>query len=384
MELNLANKPAAVMMRALRALLPPMRDHYGNAAAFRAAALPVLEKEAAAALADPREAAALADQAFRMITRLRSTYFRMVRDPVRLETVYKELDGRPQQPLLQQGCLWPAYRLQQLASSYLDSGDGSAAFARALEALVNRRDALAKLAEGDVPPTLERLEAALAAMVLAALGGAAGNFHAYAIAGHLLERARALARKPPELATSDEKFSEPSKEERVLTALGAAALQGELNEARARFAKFSPDETNRRFEAFKQVLLRRVGEVAPYGALGYEPLCVVLEAGMFPYPRPLEWIRSFVKPVYTNAAQSTTFDDCQTVQSVHQRYQYIRRAKQGNPVIVELAYAIAVAKNRTQAVKQRQSFIQGLDVAKEFNWPTTLEDLEARWAKARS
>jgi hypothetical protein len=65
---------------------------------------------------------------------------------------------------------------------------------------------------------------------------------------------------------------------------------------------------------------------------------------------------------------------------VNQRYQAIRKAKRGNTVILELARALAFTKTKVKEAQERQAFLSDLDLVKEFDWPTSLEQVTAFWA----
>ena len=96
----------------------------------------------------------------------------------------------------------------------------------------------------------------------------------------------------------------------------------------------------------------------------------------------MEWIRPFVKPVWTNASQSTLFEGRTTQDLVNQRYQQLLKAKQGNPVLVELARAFAIEASRSAEQEQAVAFLKDLDLVAEFQWPNTLEEVKAQWVKA--
>jgi hypothetical protein len=383
MEALLANKPKQIVQRALRALLAPIQDHFGDPAAFRVVAVPILMREGGTALADVKEAETLAEQAYRMTHRLRAAHFRPLDNPVQLDMQYKALEGAasqgPNGPF-RHSCLWLAYRLHQTGLTFLRSPEAQNALAKCWTALENRRDLGGKAAAEANNLSLERVEALIVETLREGITPPPSTFNLQMLAGFLLEKGRATARALPELDLLGSVVPSQTREARVLAALAEPCRQAELNEARARFAKLTADESTKRFDEFKLQLLRTIGQLAPYAVLGIDKFCETVEAVLYPYPSHLDWIRAFVKPIYTNASQSTIFDDCPTEQSVNQRYQAIRKAKRGNTVILELARALAFTKTKVKEAEVRETFLTDLDLVKEFDWPTTLEQVTAHWA----
>jgi hypothetical protein len=383
MEANLAGKPKPIVQRALRALSAPLQEHWGGPKAFRVAAVPILLREGGSALSDAKDADALAEQAYRMVQRMRALHFRALDNPVQLDTQYKALEqamGMGPNAIVLQPAFWLAYRLQQAGLNYLRSPEGQNALAKSWAALESRKDLAAKaIAEGGAL-TLDRLESLIALALQETVMPALNGFNVQMLAGFLLEKARATARAMPELDSLGGTVPPQTREMAVLTALAEPARLAELNEARARFAKLTAEESTKRFDEFKLHLLRVIVQVAPYAVLGFDKFCEAVEAVLYPYPTPLEWIRAFLKPIFTNASQSTIFDDCTTDQSVNQRYQAIRKAKRGNTVILELARALASTKTKAKAAEERQTFLMELDLVKEFYWPTSLDQVKEFWA----
>jgi len=384
MEANLANKPKPIVQRALRALSAPLQEKWGDLKAFRIAAVPILLREGGTALSDQKEADALAEQTYRMVYRLRALHFRALDNPVQVDTQYKALEqaaGVGSNATLRQASFWLAYRLQQAGLGYLRSPEGQNALTKCWVALEGRGKDLAgkAMAEG-TSLTVDRLEAMIGQVLLESVTPALSSFSIQMLTGFLLEKARATARTLPDLDAISATMPTQTREATVLAVLAEPARIGELNEARARFAKLTPDESTKRFDEFKLHLLRTVAQVAPYAVLGIEKFSQAVEVVLYPYPAQLEWIRAFVKPIFTNAQQSTIFDDCLTEQSVLQRYQAIRKAKRGNTVILELAKALASTKTKVKAAEERQVFLTDLDLVKEFNWPTSLEQVTEHWA----
>jgi hypothetical protein len=383
MEANLAGKPKPIVQRALRALSAPLQEHWGDLKAFRAAAVPILLREGGAALSDRKEADALAEQTYRMVYRLRAVHFRALDNPVQVDTQYKALEqsaGVGPNATLRQASFWLAYRLQQAGLGYLRSPEGQNALVKCWAALERRRDFADKAMAEGASLTVDRIEAMIGQLLTESVTPALSSFSIQMLTGFLLEKARASVRTLPELEMLSASMPTQTREATVLAALSDPVRIGELNEARARFAKLTPEESTKRFDEFKLHLLRTITQLAPFAVLGIEKFSQAAEAVLYPYPAQLEWIRSFVKPIFTNAQQSTIFDDCATEQSVNQRYQAIRKAKRGNTVILELTRALAFTKTKAKAVEERQAFLTDLDLVKEFDWPTSLEQVTEYWA----
>ena len=381
MELNLVGKPKPPIQRALRAVLAPLQDYWGDPAGFRVAATPTLVREAGSTLASAKEAMALATQAYRLVARLRAANFRAADTPVRADTIYKALEPAANSGLnsaLTGSCLWLAHRMQTAALAYLRSPEAQNALTKVWVALPARSE-IPKAAAADDALDLERLETLIADDLPGLVGFVLGRFQRYALAGHLLERARALARALPDRPGAEGPVTAQSAEERALAVLAAPAHAADLNEARARFATLEAEESAKRFEAFKVNFAKVVAKAAPVAPLGYEKFYRAVEALLYPYPAPLEWVRPFIKPVYFTASQSTIFSDCLTPQSIVQRYEMHRQTKQGSSAILELARAFALSKVKVREVEKRQSFMLELDLVKEFGWPGSLADLRKQW-----
>ncbi len=381
-ELNLTSKSKPVILRGIRALVPQFQESWGDLAKFKSASVPILQRESGSVLAGPKEPEQLAELAYRTVMRLRAQHFRHIAGQTELDNAFKSLDpsmSSANAPALVQGCLWVAHRLQVGAQAYLRSADGQANLVKAETALSAGPQHWTK-ALGDGSPGLDRLESLIAGRVLEALGSGLSRFNAFALAGHLLERARSVARQLPALPDTESTPHDSTPVERMLDELGEGARVAELNEARLRFAKLTAAEAAKRFDAFKPFLLRVIVKVAPYAAISYEALCQAIEALLYPYPAQLEWLRAFIKPLYQNASQSTLFDGKTTVKAVNQRYEAIRQSKLGNPVVVELAKAFALVVSKTVDAEQQQAFLKDLDLVGEFHWPATLNDVRTRWS----
>ncbi|HUJ75103.1 MAG TPA: hypothetical protein VL359_09600, partial [bacterium] len=329
MEQNLAVKPKAVVLRALRSLLPPLLDNWGDPNAFRVAALAVIMREAGTVFSTAAEADALAEQAYRLIVHLRNVHFRTINSLGVLDQTFKGLDPNitgGSAPAMLQSCVWLAMRIQQAAITYLTSGEGQSALTRTRDGLGNQSLAWVKALTEVQPLTLEKVETALAQKVREALGPQVPAYNARFIAGHIVEGVRQVVRQLN--PGTNDTLRELTAAERFEMALSDAVRRAELTEARQRFAKLTPDGTLKKFEEFKAGLLRRLGQVARYAPMGFEAFCQAIESEMFPYPAQLEWVRPFIKPIYQNASQSNLFDGRTTIQSVNQRYQALRKSKQ--------------------------------------------------------
>ncbi|HEX9844249.1 MAG TPA: hypothetical protein VGC20_15935, partial [bacterium] len=162
----------------------------------------------------------------------------------------------------------------------------------------------------------------------------------------------------------------------MVSILSEAVRQAELLEARQRFARLKNPERTRRYEVFRKVLVRLISKVAKFAVDGFEKFCTAVENEMFPYPAQIEWIRSFVKPVYGNAAQSSVFDACVTEQSVEARYQKLREEKSVNIVMLELGRALARSKFKAAEEEQKKNFLLELDLVKEFEWPASMDEFK--------
>ncbi len=383
MELNIASKPRQSILRALRALMPALQAKLGDPAGFRDVAAPILLRESENALTEVEEVDLLADQVHRAVTRLRAIHFRRLETQQALDAAFKglepSLNTRTANPILSAG-LWLAHRVQGAAIAFLDSKDGQQALAKA-ETFFGTPPFpwLRALSAENQPTSLDRIEQVLAERLALVFGAELNPISLYAIAGHLLERARGAARQPPLLALPDAPPKEATAAERLMDALAAPVREAELAEAHARFAKLTTDETAKRFERFKQQLLRAIPQVAQYAPLGMDPFSQALESVLYPYPAQLEWIRSFVKPVWTNANQSTAFQGRTTPELINQRYEHLRKTKQGNPIIIEMARAFALDLCRTAEQELPSSFVEDLDLVAEFGWPTTVDEMRRQW-----
>jgi hypothetical protein len=381
MEAMLTGKPRSVAIGALRALLVPLRDKWGDEAAFREAALDVLAREGGGALYDEKQSPAHLEQFYRQVQWAWATYFRAIENVAQLDNLFKELDlaaAKAASPL-QQGLLWVASRLQQQAIAFLQTPRGEEQVAKVLEAVGEQRAGLERALGNPEQLTLERVEEVLVALARQTLGGTPGAFELSALAGHLLELVRAAARRPRKLNVSQDDTPRNDAFTQLMAALLEPVRAAELNEARTRYARMGDEERNRRFNEFRRALVRMIGEVAPLAPEGFEAFCEAIEARLFPYPEPLQFIRSYARPIWNSGAQSGAFANMTTPQSVEHAYESMVKSRQGNPVVLEIARAFAMRNFRTGAAEGEPpgAVLRQTDLKTQFGWPTTLAELKA-------
>ncbi|MBI4083313.1 MAG: hypothetical protein HY423_11955 [Candidatus Lambdaproteobacteria bacterium] len=382
-EAGAVPKTREAVLRALKGLYAPLQEFWGDANLFRVAAVPILSRSGMAALADPVKAHTFAEQVYQQVLRIRAAHFRPVTSLPTLDTVYKGVSNAYMNTPLRQGALWLAYRFQQLAVKYLATAEAQAALSRIYTALDQNRERIATELNASPTLTLDALEATLAGVMRDSLGASMTRFNAGALAGLLVERLRELSRQSPDLGIIPGEVTAGAGDARVLAIFTESARTAELNEARARFARLPEDEKMKRFETFKKQLMQNIRDVAPFAPISFEKFCEAVEASLYPYPYPLEWVRSFLKPIHSNAAQSATFDNCMSVASVHQRYQKLREEKSANVVMLELGKAFALSAFKAVQAESTRQFMKELDFAGEFGWPTTVAELKARLAESR-
>jgi len=381
MESMMTGKPRSVVIGALRALVIPLREHWGDMEAFKEGGLDVLAREGGGVLYDEDKSPAHLEKVYAEVDQLRALHFRAIENNVQLEHLFKELDlaANKMQSPMQQGLLWLASRLQQQANTFLQSDGARAQKKKVLAAVGNRREPLTRALGNTAQLTLNRVERVLSAFIGQVLGTATPEFERTALGGHLLELARASARTPP-----DSDAGEPGAEEEdqnlaaLLGVLTEPVRLAEVNEARIRYARLSDEEKSRRYNQFRRRLLQIIGDVAPHAPQGFEAFCQVIEANMFPYPEPVEFIRSYAQAIFKNASQSTLFTDANTLQSVQQRYDSLAKSRQGNPVVVEIARAFAMRRFKHVDNESKRAFMREVNFREGFGWPATLDDLVRR------
>lgn len=378
MELMLAGKPRAAAIGSLRALVVPLRDHWGDPETFRVAALEVLAKESGGALYDEKESPAHLDQFYQQVVRVRAAYFRPIENPAQLDQLYKELDlaAAKIDSILQQGVLWVASRLQQQAIAWLQKPASEELLKDVLNAVREQRSALARPLANTAQLTLDSVEEALGAFAQQVAKKPMGSFERSALAGHLLETVRDAARRPRK---TDVPLDDAPRND-VLTALLAVMLEpvraAELNEARLRYSRMSDEEKNKRFNEFRRALPRVIDEVAPFAPEGFEHFCEAIETRLFPYPEPMQFIRSYARPIWNSGAQSSIFANCTSPASVEHTYENMSKGRHGNPVVLEIAKAFALRNFRpAEASLPKGAVLREVNLKKEFGWPTTVADL---------
>jgi hypothetical protein len=379
MEAMLAGKPRSVAIGALRALVVPLREHWGDPAGFREAGLDVLAREGGGSLYDEKQSPAHLEQIYYQVQRARATYFRSIENAAQLEHLFKELDlgaAKAASPL-QQGVLWLASRLQQQAIAALQEPKVKEQIARVLEAVPEQRGQLVRALGTAEELTLDRVEEALAALAQRVLAGTPGAFELIALAGHLLEQVRQAARRPRKIDLAQDEAPRNDAYTALLATLLEPVRHAELNEARQRYARMSEEEKNRRFNEFRRALLRIIGEVAPFAPEGFEPFCAAIETHLHPYPEPLQFIRTYARPIWNNGAQSNIFTNSTTPQSVQHTYEQMAKARQGNPVVLEIAKAFALRNFRQSEVSGKSAALREVNLKAEFGWPTTMDELKS-------
>jgi hypothetical protein len=377
MEAMLVGKPRSVAIGVLRALVVPLKEHWGAIELFREAGLDVLAKEGGGTLYDEKNSPAHLEQLYRQVQRARATSFRAIESSAQLDQLHKELDlsaAKAASPL-QQGVLWLASRLQQQAIAYLQQPAAQEQIAKVLAAIAQQREGFGRLLGKTDQLTLERVEEVLAEFAQQSLGGALGAFERTALAGHLLEKVREAGRRPRKLDVSNDDAPRNDAMTALLAVFMEPVRQGELNEAKLRYARLSEEEKTKRYNEFRRNLQRIIGEVAPAAAEGFESFCDAIERRMYPYPEPLQFIRTYARPIWNNGAQSNVFANATTPQSVEHAYEQAAKAKQGNPVTLEIAKAIAL-NNFRQASRGKAVNLGEINLKSEFGWPSTVAELK--------
>lgn len=380
MQAFLAGKPEATVRRALQALITPLVDHWGDMIAFREAAAAVLRREAGDLLPGEKDAETVAERVWKQVRAMRGMYFRAIANVGDAEAVFKRLEKNFATAAFAQGCMWLAYRTHVSGLNFLSGQEGHAAVNKVLAYLAEHTDRLDKQIKELENPSLSDLEAYLGRIAAQAIGK---PYEGAAVAGHLLEKVRAAARNPAILDQITAELAESAQEIPMLNLFISPVQRAELREARGRFARMTEQEREQRYQAYRKALVGVVPQVAKYTTMGFEPFCQALEARMFPYPRPIEWIRSFIKPIYANAESSSIFDNCVTPQSIKARYQKLREEKSANVVMLELGRAFAMAKFSSRKSDELIEFIRDLNLSKEFHWPRDVQDYQLQTGGAK-
>ena len=182
-------------------------------------------------------------------------------------------------------------------------------------------------------------------------------------------------RKPPELPGETEEPPENLEAAALVGLLSESVWTAEINEAKLRFSRLGDEEKKKLFNSFRHQLLPVIKRVAHYAPIGLEEFCQAIEATIFPYPEPVEFIRSFARSLHANATQSTIFDNIQTPQAIGQRYETLIGTKQGNPLTVEIAKEIALATFQEDNLEEKKAYMREVDLGEEFGWPSTMKEL---------
>ena len=377
MEALIVGKPQAIVIGSMRALLEPMITHWGKPDDFQNEALEVLAREGGGILFDEKESPAHLELLHRQVVRYRGNYFRPIENFAQLEHLYRELDSAAARvsSTFRQGLLWLACRIQQAAIEYLQSEAGDANRSKVLDSVEEKRNLIANPLADQNTLTLERIEIVLASFSSSLLGDSIGPFEVFAMGGHLLEVVRKAVRKPPELPGEPEETPENLDAAALIGLLSESVWSAEINEAKLRFSRLGDEEKKKRFNGFRQQLLPLIKRVAHYAPIGLEEFCQAIEATIFPYPEPVEFIRSFARSLHANASQSTIFDNIQTPQAVHQRYETLIGTKQGNPLTVEIAKEMALATFHESDLEEKKTYMREVDLTEEFGWPSTMKEL---------
>ena len=376
MEKFLTEIPEATTLRGLQALLPVLRENWGDAEGFRRAALPVFIEETGLARSHAAEVAGFLDRAIRQVARLRASQFSALNDKGKLEFLYQRLVPTAADSPVRQGFLWLAFQAQNSTIEFFDSEAGKKALADILTALEEQKALLQGLAAEDSKITFPGLEKILTTVARKVIGDSGGKLLPAAAAGRLIEWTRVESRKPPQQDLLSTDLTSQAEQTLKLGLLVDPVRVADLNEAHQRFLRLSNQERTQRFTLLRRHLAKTIPKVAPYSPLGFEKFCQAVEAHLFPYPAQLEWLRSYLKPIYTNAAQSAVFDNCMTEASIKQRYEKLLEEKTANPVMLELARAMAAASlTRSDGAADRK-FLDELDLEQEFGWPTSFDQVK--------
>jgi hypothetical protein len=364
-----------VVLGTLRALVVPLREHWGQVERFCQAGLEIFSREGGGALFDAKQSPAHLEQLYRQVVRARALHFRAVEHAAQLEQLFKGLELAANASPVQQSVLWLASRLQQQAIGILQNPRIKSGLRQILATLDERRGDLLRALGPLEKLGTERVEAALGALAQSVVGNLS-TFEQSTIGGHLLEIVRKAARRPPRLGMTLEHLPQNDALTPLLAALLEPVRTAELNDAQARYARMGDAEKNRLFNDFRRGLVAVATEVAPYAPEGFRTFCQAVETRLFPYPQPLQFIRPYARPVWNTGAQSSLFAAAQTPQNVQHIYETLAKARQGNPAVLEIAYAFAMRNFREDGSAPRESTLHELDLKTEFNWPATLDALQ--------
>jgi len=374
----LIGKSEETIISALQALLPPLSNCWGRPQQFVQESVPVLTEQLECSPADAGE---LAVNTYRQVSRLRNMQFRPLGKLTTLDYAYTRLVPTATDSPLRQGYLWLAYQIQKSAVEYLQTEEAQKAMSKLKQAIGENKvlfEGLVAGGEDDRSLTLEKVERIMTTMAEKVFGEDVPGLHPAALVGWAIEFAREEARAPKDHDLLHDSAEHLTEENRQLLALLEPVRKGELNEAYTRFARMNEQQKAKRFDQLRKALGKDIANLAVYAPQGFERFCIAMEALLFPYPASLEWLRSYLKPIYTNAAQSTVFDNCLTEPAVAQRYAKLMEEKSANLVMLELSRAFALAKLNRLESPEIVNFLDKLDLPKQFAWPATLAELKQR------
>ncbi|MDH5752105.1 MAG: hypothetical protein OEZ59_06775 [Deltaproteobacteria bacterium] len=373
----LAGVSHSIALGALRKLLDPLEQHWGEPEAFVNTGGPLLASSTSGIIKDSDELREGLNRFYQQIMRFRALYFRPIGSKDTLDKAFGELESRAakQQDTLQQACLWLSYRIQGKAIEYLKSSSGQETLKRLFDSAQEKRNIImGKL--GDMETiTMGKVNGAITGFVRDVMGAELNRIETAALSGHLVEALRAASRRMPDLDPEGSEVLEHSEYASLTSMLGDAVRHAELNDARQRFIRFSDKEKSRRFDDFRKQLRKEIRRIAPFAARGFEQFSQGIEAVLFPYPAPLEYIRAFSKPLFNNGRQSTLFSDTSTEQGVKQRYIQMIEAGNVNRLVLEIAFAIAMASFQRTTVRTTRKELAEFKLDEEFHWPKTVGDL---------
>ena len=352
--------------------------HWNDSEGFRRAATPEFMRKAGIPRADAAKAVAVVDQALRQVVRMRNIHFRPFYNDDDLEFAYTKIVPTSADSPSMQGSLWLAFQAHKNAIDYLDSAEGKVTKAEFVKIVDKNKaifQALGVEAEG---LTLAKIERILVTIGQKFLAGQTDDFALAAIAGYIIEFARREARSLGNENVLASQAGRLSEELRMLATVIDPVHKAELNEANQRFMRLNSTEKSRRFDQLRSFLNRRAREIAKLAPPGFEKFCHAVESKLFPYPAPIEWMRTYLKPLYANAEQSSIFDNCITEPSIRQRYEKVMSEKTANATLIEMARAFAAAKLRHQVDPGEREFLDKLDLGEEFNWPGSLQEMNAQ------
>lgn len=378
MEQILSTLPEATTVQALQSLLPAMLANWNNPEGFRRAATQEFMGKAGIPRTDAAKAVAVVDQALRQVVRMRNTHFRPFTNDDDLEFAYTKIVPSSADSPSMQGSLWLAFQVHKNAIDYLDSVDGTVTkkeFVKIVDKNKAIFQALGVEAEG---LTLAKIERILVTIGRKFLAEETDNFALAAIAGYIIEFGRREARGSSNGNVLASKAGRLSEELRMLATVIEPVHKAELNEANQRFMRLNTMDKGRRFDRLRSYLNRRAREIARLAPPGFEKFCHGVESQLFPYPAQIEWMRTYLKPLYSNAEQSSIFDNCISEASIRQRYEKVMSEKTANATLVEMARAFAAAKLSHQVDPGERDFLEQLDLGGEFNWPGSLQELKAQ------